>query len=409
MKDGMILHDLPRESNRVDLDPHVIDAWGLPVARITHRSHDNDLALASWQVAKNAEILEAAGASKIFTCGLTGPDQIAGNSTHQHGTARMGNDPATSVLDKWCRAHDVDNLYVLDGSCFPTPTGVNPTLTMMANAWRCAERIVQEGSIRRGHNAARAFIPAPETAADPASKSEWVVAGAPVDPDSDERLFFDDHEWDTIDAAVARIMPADHDPGAREARVVVFIDRYLSGTDYVYAAADGRGFLRPAGKEADAWRARIRSFQDTYREGVRDLDRHAGERFGRAFKDLGETEQDDVLVHVSGLPKPEPVLLGNGCEIRAANPPEDWDPQRVHDDGLKFFPLLALHTRQGFYGDPVYGGNRDHVGWDVIGYPGPASLADTNAGRYDVEEYMLQNLAWPYVAANGEQTPVVSR
>jgi choline dehydrogenase-like flavoprotein len=409
MKVGMILHDLPRESNRVDLDPVVKDAWGLPVARITHRSHANDLALATWQIAKNAEILQAAGASKIFTCGLDGPDQIAGNSTHQHGTARMGDDPARSVLDRWCRSHDVDNLYVMDGSCFPTATGVNPTLTMMANAWRCAERIAQIDAKGRGERGgSRAFIAAggaapPEPAASPTSKSEWVGAGAPVDPDSDERLFFHAHEWDTIEAAVARIMPADEDPGAREARVIVFIDRYLSGLDYVYAAADGSGFLRLAGKEADAWRGRIRDFQDIYRGGIRELDERARAHHGKAFKDLTADGQDDVLAALSGLPKPERVLLGEVCEIRKANPPEDWDPQRVHDDGLRFFPLLALHTRQGYYGDPVYGGNREHIGWRVIGYPGPQSLADTNAGRYDVEAYMLQDLAWPYVEADEPQ------
>jgi choline dehydrogenase-like flavoprotein len=53
----------------------------------------------------------------------------------------MGNDPSQSVVDAWCATHDVDNLYVLDGSVFPTSTGVNPTLTIMANAWRCSEHI----------------------------------------------------------------------------------------------------------------------------------------------------------------------------------------------------------------------------------------------------------------------------
>jgi choline dehydrogenase-like flavoprotein len=135
---GLILHDMPVPSNRVDLDPDVRDAWGLPVARITHQPHPNDVRMATWQVAKNMEILEAAGADRTMASRL---ERSTGNTCHQHGTARMGHDPATSVLDSWCRAHDVDNLYVLDGSCFPTSTGVNPTLTMMANAWRCAERI----------------------------------------------------------------------------------------------------------------------------------------------------------------------------------------------------------------------------------------------------------------------------
>lgn len=143
MKLGVLLNDLPRESNRVDLDPEVKDAWGQPVARITHTNHPNDVTLGNWQVNKNQEILEAAGASKVLPVYF---EQATGNACHQHGTARMGNDPATSVLDKWGRAHDVSNLYILDGSGFPTGPGVNPTLTIMANAWRCSERILNSAA-----------------------------------------------------------------------------------------------------------------------------------------------------------------------------------------------------------------------------------------------------------------------
>lgn len=146
---GLILHDMPVFSNRVDLDPTVKDAWGLAVARITHQPHPNDVHMADWQVAKNIEILEAAGARTTIPSRL---EHSTGNTCHQHGTARMGTDPATSVLNPWCRAHDVENLYVLDGSCFPTSTGVNPTLTMMANAWRCSEYIA--GYHARGREAA---------------------------------------------------------------------------------------------------------------------------------------------------------------------------------------------------------------------------------------------------------------
>lgn len=141
MKIGVLLNDLPRESNRVDLDPDVKDAWGQPAARITHTNHPNDVVIGNWQVRKNLEILDAAGAASTIPVWF---EQAKGNSCHQHGTARMGNDPATSVLDKWGRAHDVPNLFVLDGSGFPTGPGVNPTLTIMANAWRCAEHLVQE-------------------------------------------------------------------------------------------------------------------------------------------------------------------------------------------------------------------------------------------------------------------------
>ncbi|ASW56857.1 GMC family oxidoreductase [Plantactinospora sp. KBS50] len=145
MKIGAILHDMPRESNRVDLDPTVKDAWGLPVARITHRPHENDVRMSKWQVDKNAEILEVAGARKTVPVYL---DRMTGNTCHQHGTARMGNDPGKSVLNEWCQTHDVDNLFVVDGSGFPTSTGVNPTLTMMANAWRACDYIV--GTFAKG-------------------------------------------------------------------------------------------------------------------------------------------------------------------------------------------------------------------------------------------------------------------
>jgi choline dehydrogenase-like flavoprotein len=137
---GTMVHDLPRETNRVDLDDTVKDAWGLPVARITHEAHSNDIAQGNWAVQRCAELLDAAGASYIFP---THMERITANSYHEAGTARMGRKPTLSVLNEWCRAHDVGNLYVLDASSFPTDLGVNPTLTIMANAWRCSEYIAQ--------------------------------------------------------------------------------------------------------------------------------------------------------------------------------------------------------------------------------------------------------------------------
>lgn len=142
MSAGIVLQDLPQARNRVDLDPEVKDAWGLPVARITHRAHPNDLAQANWMVDRCGEILEAGGASKVWRNYI---DSITGNAVHQHGTLRMGIDPSKSVVDAACRAHSVPNLFVVDGSVFPTPSGVNPTLTIMANAWRVAEGLARVG------------------------------------------------------------------------------------------------------------------------------------------------------------------------------------------------------------------------------------------------------------------------
>jgi choline dehydrogenase-like flavoprotein len=407
MKIGMILHDLPRETNRVDLDPDVRDAWGLPVARITHSSHPNDEAMAKWQVAKNAEILEAAGASRIHTVGLA--DMIPGTTTHQHGTARMGNDPASSVLNRWCQAHDVDNLYVIDGSCFPTATGVNPTPLMMANAWRCSEYIAERHAPnRRDEVKPRAFIPerggrADDVSMAPTSKAAWAVGTPPIDPDSDERLFFTAHEWNTVEAATARIMPTDQDPGAKEARVVLFIDRYLSGTDYVYAAPDGKGFLKMSGKEHDAWRGRIEALQRVYREGVRELDRLAAQRReGAAFVDLGPDQQDDVIAELSGAPKPERTELTDELVVVPAGAAAS--DRGASDNGADFFSALILHTRQGYFGDPAYGGNKDKVGWKMVGFVGPESLADTMDGTYCVEEFMLGEMEWPYVTVDEPAT-----
>ena len=139
MKIGMILQDLPQETNRVDLDPRVKDRWGMPVARITNKPHANDTAMSKWQIDKNVEILEAAGAVRTMPVYLGA--EFTGNSCHQHGTVRMGTDPGKSVLNEWAQSHSVDNLFVLDGAGFATAMGVNPTLTIMAHSWRAADYI----------------------------------------------------------------------------------------------------------------------------------------------------------------------------------------------------------------------------------------------------------------------------
>jgi choline dehydrogenase-like flavoprotein len=138
---AMVLHDMPRHDNRIDLDDAVKDAWGLPAARITLTPHDNDLKQGRFLIDRAADILDAAGSKKVQKVYA---QRVTGNCSHQHGTLRMGVDPATSVLDKYCRAHEVENLYAVDGSPFPTATGANPTLTIMANAWRVADRIADD-------------------------------------------------------------------------------------------------------------------------------------------------------------------------------------------------------------------------------------------------------------------------
>ncbi|MBW2712712.1 MAG: GMC family oxidoreductase [Deltaproteobacteria bacterium] len=141
--------DLPREENGIDVDPHIKDHLGIPVPRITHSNHPNDIALHHYYEDKMIEIAQAAGAKDTWKIRLPGfSDLEKGRSQegsyHLHGTCRMGEDPSKSVLDRWCRAHDVPNLWVVDGSCFPTAGGYNPTMTLVANAYRVAEKMIED-------------------------------------------------------------------------------------------------------------------------------------------------------------------------------------------------------------------------------------------------------------------------
>ena len=134
--------------NRVDLDPTHTDRFDLPVPRITKRQHPNDVAMHRWYEKKLVEVVEASGASSAA------PARGAGNyigdgdhqksNAHNHGTCRMGNDAASSVVDRWCRSHEVPNLWVVDGSIMPTNGGYNPTLTILANAYRVADHFIGE-------------------------------------------------------------------------------------------------------------------------------------------------------------------------------------------------------------------------------------------------------------------------
>ena len=147
---GMIgaLEDLPMETNRIDLDPEVVDRHGLPAPRITHNQHPNDLAMHQWYTERFLEIADAAGAVEKWVPDAAntnlGEERARPGSSHFHGTCRMGDTPATSVVDRWCRTHDVENLWLVDGSFFPTSGGYNPTLTILANAYRVADHFVAE-------------------------------------------------------------------------------------------------------------------------------------------------------------------------------------------------------------------------------------------------------------------------
>ncbi len=136
---------LPSYNNHVEIDPHGVDAWGIPVLRIHMEWGDNERALFRDCVEQGAAMLEAAGAVDI---GTSATPKVPGDGIHEVGTARMGSDPKCSVLNQYCQAHDIRNLFVTDGAAFPSLGSVNPTLTMMANTVRACEFLVEAG--RRG-------------------------------------------------------------------------------------------------------------------------------------------------------------------------------------------------------------------------------------------------------------------
>jgi gluconate 2-dehydrogenase gamma chain len=208
-------------------------------------------------------------------------------------------------------------------------------------------------------------------------------AGAAAGAASTERLYFDEHQWATVEAAMARIIPTDQDPGSREAGTVRFVDRYLSGLDYIYAKPDGSGFLTLEGKKADAWQVRVDALRRQYVAGIDELDRRAQELEGGEFRGLNEDAQDRVLRSLEAGTDPDPDAATDADAAGADGATEERAPQQaLLEDTLSFFQLLVLHTRQGFYADPIYGGNQDHVGWKVIGFRGPSSLAEVFDGTY---------------------------
>lgn len=139
---------LPVESNSISLDPVIQDAWGLPALRLTFQDHENDLRLYRYFMDRSLELLDAAGASQRWAYSTAdGPDWFP--QTHLLGTCRMGNDPGTSVVDRYHRAHDVRNLFIVDGSSFVTSGRGQPTMTIQALAFRAAEHLA--AAARQGH------------------------------------------------------------------------------------------------------------------------------------------------------------------------------------------------------------------------------------------------------------------
>jgi choline dehydrogenase-like flavoprotein len=131
---GIVGEVLPQLSNAVRLHPSERDRYGLPVPHVLFEYHENDRRLIAHAIGRMEQIMTAAGGTDIWA---------ADRTAHLLGTCRMGSDARDSVVDRDCRSHDVSNLFICDGSVFPTGAAVNPSLTIEALAARTADRVTQ--------------------------------------------------------------------------------------------------------------------------------------------------------------------------------------------------------------------------------------------------------------------------
>ena len=188
------------------------------------------------------------------------------------------------------------------------------------------------------------------------------VANAPKPVSAGSYEFFSTEEAAFIDAAISRLIPNDDlGPGAKEAGVALFLDRQLVGP-FGKAESWYMGGPWGDGTPSQGYQSRLSPAQ-LYRAAIKAINDHCGQAFaGKPFAQLSADQQDDVL---GGLEKGEIKLSGA--------------------DAKTFFETFLQNTVEGFFSDPLYGGNRDMVGWKLIGFPG---------ARYDYR---------PYVGRHGER------
>jgi choline dehydrogenase-like flavoprotein len=138
---------IPNANSYCEIDPKVVDKWGIPVLRFHWAFSDNELMMAKDMQETFRSIVESAGGTFMSGAVSTGdlPYGIAagGRIIHELGTVRMGNDPRTSALNKYSQAHDVKNLFVTDAASFVSNADKNPTLTIMALSWRASDHLLE--------------------------------------------------------------------------------------------------------------------------------------------------------------------------------------------------------------------------------------------------------------------------
>jgi choline dehydrogenase-like flavoprotein len=138
---------IPKPENRITVKGSPLDSYGVPIARIAYTTGENERRMAKEMYDTTLEILHAAKAEILpYDLDRMEPN---GSAIHEHGTCRMGTDPKRSALNGFCQMHDVKNVFVVDGSAFTTASEKNPTLTILALAWRATDHMAEE--MQRGN------------------------------------------------------------------------------------------------------------------------------------------------------------------------------------------------------------------------------------------------------------------
>ena len=140
---------IPNERSYCEIDPDLVDQWGIPVLRFHWQWGDNEIRMARDMQETFRSIVATGGGTYLTKTNPEGGSRPYGITDggviiHELGTARMGTNSKTSALNKYCQAHDVQNLFVTDGACFVTNTDKNPTLTILALSWRASEYLLDQ-------------------------------------------------------------------------------------------------------------------------------------------------------------------------------------------------------------------------------------------------------------------------
>jgi gluconate 2-dehydrogenase gamma chain len=213
-----------------------------------------------------------------------------------------------------------------------------------------------------------------------ASPAASPVAGAAPSPVG--MVFFSPYNGAIVQAAAARLIPTDDNgPGATEAGVVYFIDRQL-GSEYGFSIQryNQGPFATGLPTQGDQVALNLR---DRYRLGCAALDAYAQQLYQNGFASLAPDEQDRILTDLSNdTPKPFSATAMTTQPFEGT-PGPPVDPAGQSGIGaLAFFQLLLQHTYAGFFCDPLHGGNRDLVGWKLIGFPGAQMVYDQHILDY---------------------------